>query len=311
MALANLYTLAQIDIDTAAVAGTIDQIISQEYSGNLARIIAAGDGAVDPNFVALGGAEPMFGFATTGIAKALALCGISGLRIDDDTDDPGLTAFFQNITTAGLRGGAGTHTTITCADGLLIPTSIQAGLDDLATMNLACHAAWDGMLEPFVLAGSASLIGTPSVSEGFVVGPASINGAALNGVLDFTFNFGLEIKKHRADGEVYPRRIWIGARNPSISVTVEGIDILASLGIDGAVQGATDSVFYLRKVEKGGTRVANATAEHISFTLDDGRVDVESVGGGQGETQTEKLTFTPAYDGLAAIVVIDETAAIA
>ena len=84
--------------------------------------------------------------------------------------------------------------------------------------------------------------------------------------------------------------------------------ILATLGLSGAAQTATNSVVYLRKLDAGGTRVADDGSEHISFAVDDGRVSVTGVTGPHGQTLGADVRISPTYDGVAAIFAIDTTA---
>ena len=83
------------------------------------------------------------------------------------------------------------------------------------------------------------------------------------------------------------------------------------LGLSGAAQGATDSVVYLRKLAKNGTRTADATAEHISFTIDDGMMYCSDITNRHGQRIGTEIVIHPIYDGSIAILVIDPACAIA
>ena len=100
-------------------------------------------------------------------------------------------------------------------------------------------------------------------------------------------------------------------RQPSITIRTAEALALNTFGLAGTAQGVTDSVVYFRKKDEGGTVVANATEEHISFTVDEGIITVDDVTGPHGDILGSQVVITPTYDGTNAIMAIDTTAAIA
>ena len=86
---------------------------------------------------------------------------------------------------------------------------------------------------------------------------------------------------------------------------------LNTFGLDGTAQGATDSYVYFKKVAEGGTRVADATAEHIKFNVDEGIITVDSTDADDGGIATSTVRITTTYDGTNAPIVVSTTSAIA
>ena len=309
MAVTALHTLYAVDYD----GGLIDQISDWGYDVATAELLKGGDGQVDPTFVCVGQQEPAIRFTTTGIAKALAVSGISGVAIASDAL---FTAYMQQMAEGGTRTAGANHITYVISQGILVPEQINASTDDAATISYVAHATYDSSNLPVIIAGSQSLTGTPSTSEIFYCGPVKVNGQTINGVQNVTIDFGITVYKKGGDGLAWPSFVCISTRQPSITVTTLDAGfgtnaLFTTSGLAGIAQSTTDSVVYLRKADEGGTRTADATEEHISFTIDEGRLEVSSVQGSHGEALGATIKITPTWDATAAIMAIDTTAAIA
>ena len=309
----DIYTLYAVNIaTTAAVDLFIDQIVRQRISPGIQRILAGGSGSVDPTYVAVMDQKPTITFDTTALATVLASCGISGLKIDSDVDDVGAEFWFQKLEEGGTRATGANHRKMTVNEGLLVPVEIRAPHNGApATLSMSLAITWDGTNDPIVLESSQSLTGSPSVGEIFTAGPVMINGAEVEGIQETIIRFGLDVMTIGGSGSVWPTYAAIRAREPEIVFTTLDASHFATYGFSGTAQGATDSIVYLRKVAEGATRVANATAEHISFTLDEGMVHTQEVGGDHNNPQMPSLIFVPTYDGSNAIIVVNTATAIA
>jgi hypothetical protein len=116
--------------------------------------------------------------------------------------------------------------------------------------------------------------------------------------------------KISADGHPWAMFIAIAERRPMIRIQTSEVLALNTFGLTGAAQGANDSVVYLRKIEEGGTRVADDTAEHISFTIDEGHIITGPIHGSQGQNLGTEVVITPTYDGTHDVIAISTTAQI-
>ncbi|HUV11130.1 MAG TPA: hypothetical protein VMX12_09135 [Acidimicrobiia bacterium] len=313
MSVSSLHTLYAVLLNTETLGGSsvlFDQIQSFSISTGLSRIMQRGDGDVDPTYVSIMSQRPMFGFTTTALATALGSCGIGGAEIDNGTY-PGIECWFQAMSEGGVRATGSSHFKMTGAQGILVPRSIQAAQDGVATVAFEAILTYDGSHEPIVFATSQALSGSPSVGELFTVGPVSINGAALTAIQGITVDPGISLITAAGDGDVWPTYVAIQSRDPSIRVSTTDVTALSTYGLDGTAQGATDSVVFFRKLAEGGTRTAEATAEHISITVDDGMITVENASVSQDGVASGDLVITPSYDGSNAIIAISAAAAIA
>lgn len=307
----DIHTLYAVNIATAeSVDVLIDQISNQDIDAGITELLLGADGNVDPDFVADGNQEPRITFTTSAIATALASIGIDGLKITSDVDDDGLECWFRKVEEGGARAAGAENIKLTVNKGMLIPTTLTAPHNDVATLEYLLITVFDGTNDPIVILGSQDLEGTANVSEAFCAGPANINGVNLPGVQEITFDFGIDPFVLGADGIVWPNFTAIRAREPLITIRTLESAALSTFGLSGTAQGATDTVLYLRKIAKGGTRVPDVTAEHISLTIDDGMIRVPSTGGSHNDPQEATVEIRPTYDGSNAIVAIDTAVAI-
>ncbi len=314
MSVSKLWVPFAVDLDTATLGGSnvlLDQV--QNFAVNTAvnHAIMASDGAVDPTYVSVMNQAPGVSFTSTAIATILAACGINGAVIDSDVDDPGLLCYFQKMSEGGTRAAGSNHILMTINEGLLVPVTINAAQDSPATIDMAATISYDGTNDPIVIADSQALVGSPAVGELFTVGPVSINGTTLEGIQSTTINFGIQVIAQGGDGAVWPTYVAIMSRRPSITLRTTDVSSLSTFGLTGAAQGASDSLVYLRKLSEGGTRVADNVAEHISFSIDEGMINVTNANVAQDSPAMADVTITPTYDGSAAILVISTGTTIA
>ena len=309
-----IYTLSAINIATAEdVDLLIDQITGRNLDLGIQKLILAADGQVDPTYGAVGSQAPRTEWTTTALATILAACGIDGLKISSGVGDAGLEMWFQKYDEGGVLAPGANHEKMTINKGLLIPQRITLPHSDANTpgsMDMLLVITSDGTNDPIVFEASASLEGSPGVGEIFVAGPVNFNGVQYDGVQEIIIDFGIDLHVVGGDGLVYPTYAAIKSRRPTISVRTVDASKVRVTTLSGTAQDTNDSVIYARKVARGGTRVVDGTAEHISFTLDDGFWTCNNVGGDTGEIQTPNFEFSPISDGAAAIIVINTAAAI-
>jgi len=306
------HTLYAVNVDAIDSANDvlIDQVSDFTADPGIQEALLSADGQVDPTFVAVAQQAPRFSFTTSGLATVLAKCGISGLDFTGDADDAGLECWFQKMEEGGTRVSGSNHLKMTAIHGLLLPRTITASDGEPASMAMEAVVTYNGDDAPIVIATSQALSGSPSVSEVFTAGPMKINGVTYDGVQSVTIDFGLQEQVLSSDGLVYPTFVCIGQRRPSITIQTTDVTLLNTFGLNGVVQGATDSVVYLRKMSEGATRVTDVTAEHISFTIDEGRINPLPWSAEQGGPGSLELRITPTDDGTNDIIAIDTTAAI-
>lgn len=283
----------------------IDQVTTSRVSTEIQTRLVSADGGAYPRFAQLVSQTPGIMFGTSKIASVLSTIGLTGLKIGAAS---AFTAWFQATEEGGVRGSSG-HEMMVLNEGLILPRRLSASLDGQATLEYEAIATWDGTNDPIVLSSSA-LAGTPNVTEDYYAGPVSVNGTACDGVQSIDIDFGIRERRERGDGDLWPTLVYIDRIVPTIRIRTLKAALLRTLGLKGAAQGATDTVVYLRKGSDGGGRVANATSEHVSFTIDAGHIQVREVGGSNDGPAMVDLIIQPTYDGTNAILAVDTAAAI-
>lgn len=297
----NVYTLYAVTIN-----GTlIDGITSQSVGHGIQALVNHGDGSPYPRFAGIMKAEPTISFTSRALKKVLDVTGTDGVAISSS-----VVLFFQKTADQGLRASGGAHLKLTVSAGLVVPRNARAGQDAEAEISVdIIPVSSDGLTSPITYADSQSLSGSPNQNEKFTVGPASLNGTAYE-LQSIDIDFGLEVRTHMHSGLPYPVRAHIARAAPRITLTTFDLAKLATLGVPGVAQGSTDSVVWFRKLLENAVRTPDATAEHISFTIDDGHIYVDSADAGDNEDGSASIMVQPTYDGSNAVLVMDTTAAI-
>ena len=297
---ADRATISLVDITTPDI--TLGGITAYSLNPGLNTLIAAGGGVVDPTFSALMTAGTVFSFTSRDIGTLLAAAGIAGAEATT------VVAFLQNLAAYGTRGGASLHTKITIGKAFLVPRTLTATAGGEATISYDVIAiSADGTTAPIAVLASQTLTEGGGTSAAFTAGPCSINGTALT-VASITVDFGLDVRPVIDDANVYPTSAYIANRRPTISISSPDMAALATITAAGVVQSATDSVVYFAQLEEGATRKAGST--HISLTVDDGRIEIGSLSGSDGEPVGSEIVIKPISDGTAAIMAVDVAAAL-
>lgn len=280
MAITQLSKLYAVRHNTTLIEGIVNQQVTPEVEHFLGR----SDGQIDLGHVSVRGVRPALTFTTQDIAVALGLIGMGGLAVSAAAD-AGLKMFFRQAAEGGGNATGNTALKLEMLKGLIVPLTLDVEQGGEASLNVMAAASWDGTNDPLTVTDTTALQGTPSAGQGarFTLGPMKINGTAVAGVKRMRVNFGLDLFRESSDGELYPTWVGIRARTLELSFQVLARSLVTT-GIGGVIQGATASVAYLRKKSLGGGLVANATAEHIAFTMlaNSGRIITRDMGA-QGE----------------------------
>ena len=294
----DVFYLYAVDLDSVLIDGVSDQGIDP---GN--QIIRPEvDGQVDPRAIFTGTTDPVIDIQTQSIAAALAKITYDGLLLIAAND---ATLFCQKAEHGGTRGGALKHLKLEVKAGVVIPVSVSASVETPATLAFRIVAADDLTNDPFVFTALQSLAGTPNAVEEFFAGPVKLNNVALEGVQDIAVEFGISLRMRRAAGIAAPVHLSIRRRVSGIRITTD--DAKVASDFVNAVAIATATHVYLRKGSVGG-RVAEATAEHVKFTVAAGAIVCESIAGAD---QMGVISILPIWDGTNAAIAIDTAAAIA
>jgi len=279
---------------SVSIAGLESLAVSPGVAHILRR---AGD--VDPAWISTQEIRSVVSF-TTGQLSLVGSAGIAGCALTT------FDAYFQkNAWGATMEAyAASKHLKASMAAGQLIPRSMRCDQGGIATFSLDAFAlSADGETEPITVTANQAMPASGDPTELFTLGPVKLNGTEIH-CESVEVDFGITERVIAVRGQVWPIKAYIIARNPTIRLRSPEVDALSTFGIGGTAQGATDSVIVFQKCTEAGTRVAKDTAEHVSFTIDDGQISIDSHGGDAGEELSSEIVITPVYDGVAAILVV-------
>jgi len=259
MAVSNLYKLSVI----VTPAGQIRQLEDRSIDPGVEELVLKGDGKISPQFFSVMEQRPMFRFSTTAIAATLTSLGVGFYTFSAAVD-----LYMAQLSASGGLSGAGAHKRITGTKGCLVPRRLRASHKAPAVIEYDGYfLSTDGVAAPISYAGAVSLPALTVADQAFTLGPASINGSALAAVESLEIDFGFGVLIEGGNGEVYPTFGGYEERAPVVIVRTKDPTLLAATGVMGLQQNATPSVFYLRKMDPAGGRIANATAQHVKFTI--------------------------------------------
>lgn len=304
--ISKMFTLGTV----VTSAGQINQIVGHSMNPGWETLLFNSDGQVDPRFNTVLSGSPVLSFTTAAIARALTAAGIDCLAVAGTAVD----LYFQKYVQGGTRQTGANSVKVSGAYGLLCPRSLQAGHNAFATLAYEMAARTnDGATIPLVMAAGQTMPTITAPDQLFGAGPVKINGTALEGVQSISIDFGHRLVIVGGSSCPYPEFIAVDERRPVITVRSTHVDFPTESGMGLYVtQGATDSLTYLRKFSQGGIRVADGTAEHISFAIDDGLVTIREAAANQGDGSGGmiEVVLEPSFDGTNAILAANLATAI-
>lgn len=295
MTVTNKFTLFGIN-----VAGTLFSGVQRtRHSMGIQDIVVAADGRVDPTFAAMAQQIPTIGFSSMHVGAILNGFPSGPLSGKILTTGNVLTAYFQRVLEGGTRDSGNTAIRAVINEGLLIPRSISARLNQPAVIDIEAHATYDGTNDPIVYTQNVAISGTPAVTEAFMPGPVKINGTTIKAVESITIDFAIRIQNLFDNDEkgYWPSHLWIVERRPTIRFTTHDMAVLSSAGLSGVAQGATDSLVYLRSMERNSVPYTDASLEHIKFSIDDGRIKIDEIDASHPDGTMATVLIEPTYDG--------------
>lgn len=253
---------------------TLLQVQSSSWSANDSVAQDYTSGGLNPEAVYLVQAAPQVQFTTTDLEGV----------ITDFTSSERLAVASGTITIPyNLRANGGTfasgsaHYQINATDGLFVVNSFAASQGDAAgaTVSITGYLTKpDGVTMPATITASNSLAST-AYNMTHQLGPVTVNGSALPGVVGVTINTGISVDVEHTDGGKYPRAAYITRRAPTMDIRFRDFDLMATLTPVFKTMTAAVVKFYKRA--PGGTTVANGTAEHCSFTFADGVIETQTI----------------------------------
>jgi hypothetical protein len=297
--------LANVDVLHGIVNSStfISQFTSQEVSPGMESLLATSAGQIYPQFAATMGLRPEIRFTTPQVKTILDLVDDDGIA---DLSGANTDLYFKATADQSNRVADATtsHHRWRAAQVLLVLERITAGHRTEAQAQCRLICAYDGTNVPLVYAGSVALSGTPTSAEHYVLGECHINGSEVDGVQDLDLDWGQNIFQGGGSGELYDTFNCQMQSTPTVMMNALNSGFWSTSGLAFDISSGS---FYLRKLARAG-RVADATAEHIKFTVADGLGYVDRSSGDGMSPNVTSIRLQPiAADATTAALVVSST----
>lgn len=275
-------TLHKIDKIVLPSSVEFSQLANTDVQAGLQMLKVKPAGHPHTMFVANQKQEPLINFTTPQIATLLGAIGVGGAGIGNTS-----YVYYKVATQTGSVARATTsHHRLGIAEALGYWSTIRLPHNGHGDADVILAPVYDGSNDPVVYAGTQALSGNLTAAENFGAGTAGVNGTELPGVQNIEISSGITLI--RAGGESIEWDTFIGVEMTDVVVTITFNQAVnwGSMGLVGTALDGTDGLeFFARKYAANGSRVANATAEHIYFQATDGKaIPVNTTGEGSSLT---------------------------
>jgi len=261
---------------------------------------------------------PVATFSTKAIDVALDAVGINCLGLDSTStfDMYFADKLFQGTGTGNRRFYSNTGATkITINSGFVLFDSLSAPAGGGATASFRVLAAGETDAVGLVITPNSSV---PDVTSGcldyaFVVGPMKDSTGAEYPLTSWTYNSGIQEEYNYRNGLPTPAGVAINAYEPNFTIESNDKDLLDEFVSNDEIIGClTDVTLFLRKTDLCQSRVPEATAEHIGFTIPSATIFNTSASGGFRQSASYGFELRPVLEcgGSDPIIAIDTTIAI-
>ena len=296
------YKMQMIKHNTTVIKG----IVEDNITGGITQEPLQGGGVLDPFDMITVGSKPRVNFVTTAIGDFLDICGIDGLAI---TGSAIWYGYYRQMADGGTFTGGAADALNTINKGVMHINSINAPLNKVATLSSTVIPTYDGTNLPCAFTANATAPTITRDTIGFIGGPVKRNGTAIP-AQGWSFDLGANYQVVGSDGLPYDTEAFLVSRAPKFTIPIFDMSLLTSSGALAGLAG-TNFTFYLRKQTLGGgSPVADATAEHIKFTITVGTSYIESVTSPNTGLASVNLVIVPIYNVTNAIVIISTASAI-
>lgn len=259
------FKLAVANFDTVDFHGVTSENVDPAVE---VRPASGGGSAYDTHLARQPG-DPTIGFSCLDIKAVLDKTGMNLVEIKSGDV---FTSYWTKTIDGGFNDPASVHEKRIVNKGILAISSVDVSLLDDARVHCAVMAVHDGTNAPIVLSGTNAPSTADSVSVRWGLGPIRVNDSLVEGIQGFTVHTGVVVTPRRHNGLEYARQASARITGPRVEVRTLDATVMRTFGITGAALTGAGGEFFLRKLTQDAGPVANATAEHIEFTIANGMV---------------------------------------
>jgi hypothetical protein len=274
-------------------ATIIDMIQSSRCSPGLDVALLGGSGKIFKNWAGIRKSRPTIAFTTPQILTMLTLLASGGkTRGKLITSASALEVWMINGVLGGTRATTGLKINIT--DCLIVPGAISAPKDEWAMFSASAILAKSDGSAPFSATAGQTVPAAAAADGIYTMGPVTMDGVEIEDLEDWQLNYGAQVEAKSGSNSVYPRAFFVKNYIHSFSFTTL-TEQLAALGITGTAV-ASDALFtaQLLSIAASGDRTGSGDK---TFTINQGIIHVEEVGGDEGGEARSRVTVVPSFDG--------------
>ncbi len=280
-----INTLYKLDKIVLASGQELHAVNNNQVQFGIKTMMERSAGEVWPNFRANQEQKPMLQVTTKQLDKLLTNVPMEG----NFALSP--VAYLKKAAAAGSVARATTvHEKAVITECCIYWTSIRLSHNNAGEAQVVIVPVFDGTHDPIIFTGSIALPGTLSAASYFGVGPVAINGVAIPGIQEVTIESGIKLLQLGDSSEEFDTFVGLETGDPSVTIkTLEQINWL-TMGLRGTALDGTDGLLvYGRKFANNGSRVANATAEHLKFVALNGFCVPQDTNGQESSPVTDTL----------------------
>lgn len=260
------------------------------------------DGAALPRLAFIANYQAAIDFTTMNIKQILDMVSATGDCLNGRmvTGTEALLMYSQKALAGGSRDpAANVHNKYTINEALIIPTSLSASGSEPASITVAIMPIASDT-NPIVYATAQALpTAAAATKQIYYCGPGKLNNTEVS-IQSLSINFGLNAIPVSDNGKADPDMIYIENKMPVITIETTDISLAATYARGVAI--STSTKFWLTAGVNGGSRTANATNAHPTFTVTDGMIKSRAI---SGSHQTMAIDIYPTYDGTNAMITYD------
>lgn len=195
---------------------------------------------------------------------------------------------------------------------MCVPRGITCEFEGDASISCEAIAGYDGTNDPFKITENQTLPAGLVDNEVFTIGTASVGGVTIDHLKGVDIDFGIEVAAVGADKDKWPTYVSIRSVNPTIRL--RGVDIewfkSSNIPLEGKAATHLNTSVILRKRLSGGDCVADATLQHVKFTMDGFAYIDDAAGASRNEPHELSLVIVGRKESTNDPLIVDTTSAI-
>lgn len=266
--------------------------LSYRTASNKSVIIPGG--SVHPQAIVESHADPVLSFSTKAMGALFGGTPAVDPWVGYVVNVAGLSTAaayfqFQKRADGSTFASGSNHVVGTSSKGFLCPTSLSASQDDPSGAKCMLDyypLSTDGYTVPMSWSSASALTSSPTLQNIWYLGPAYVGSVGVSGtekcsIQSLEVRFGIDYRSPRGCGNPY-------AVNGSVHAIIPEIRaVFLDLAVDSRIlayphgapvtSGSNSWQFFLQKGSAGGSRVAAATAEHMSIICVTGSQTTDSI----------------------------------